>query len=236
MINTTNEPIILSCIYIHPNRFNVAHRLLNNSLFTRYNSVPLILCEDFNARSPIWHDRRTNGNGTYLLELLTIHDNIVHNNAVPTCRLDNHHSLAMNICYELWSETGPQLTCHTFDHKGIGFNVSSGNEFILSTITSTWKFNESYADWVMFTESIVTVTSSIRTLIINANNNDDIDLIVDKISDLMLEAAYRSLSTRSNRPHSFSSIDWWNNELEFTSATYSTGDDQESVIQHFLRD
>ena len=79
-LNTWNNEIILSNFFIRPKGLKDVHIDFISSLLNFYKNQPLVICGDFNARSPVWFDKITNGNGFYFQEILNQFDLLIHNN------------------------------------------------------------------------------------------------------------------------------------------------------------
>ncbi|OTF74801.1 hypothetical protein BLA29_005566, partial [Euroglyphus maynei] len=86
LIQTKHRYLVLVNIYIHSNSFGVIHQNFFTSLLSTYSNLPIILCGDFNARNPYWHDVVTNRNGYMFKEVIDNHNLIVINNKSKTCR------------------------------------------------------------------------------------------------------------------------------------------------------
>ncbi|UYV64580.1 hypothetical protein LAZ67_3001242, partial [Cordylochernes scorpioides] len=80
---------------------------------------------------------------------------------------------------------------------------------------STWKFSEKKADWSRFSNTIS--KQEVRRLendVKKVERETDIDMVVDRLSDIILEAAYQSLEVKSSNFTFDTGIKWWNKELE----------------------
>ncbi|UYV62957.1 hypothetical protein LAZ67_2002616, partial [Cordylochernes scorpioides] len=182
-----------------------------------FESTPLVLCGDFNSRHPVWFDRITNSNGYKMQPIINEYNLFIHNNKTPTCRnksiidltISNRHSLKL---VNNWQTL--ELT-NISDHVTVSFDINVNLDITNNQQKSTWKFSEKKADWSLFSNTIS--KQEVRRLendIKKVEKETDIDMVVDRLTDIILEAAYQSLEVKSSNFTFDTGIKWWNKELE----------------------
>ncbi|UYV70254.1 hypothetical protein LAZ67_7002290 [Cordylochernes scorpioides] len=97
----------------------------------------------------------------------------------------------------------------------VSFDINVNLDITNNQQKSTWKFSEKKADWSLFSNTIS--KQEVRRLendIKKVEKETDIDMVVDRLTDIILEAAYQSLEVKSSNFTFDTGIKWWNKELE----------------------
>lgn len=216
-LQTHNNQIVLSNFYIHPNSLNDCHINFINSLLHTYKNQPILICGDFNARSQIWYDKCTNGNGFKLQNIFNDHDLLIHNNSSFTCRESSIIDLTISNrhAHKYIANWITSSLSQISDHVAISYHIYiSSDTFTYGISPSTWKFQEFNADWTKFTNSFhMEQLDKINLFLVDSCTPTDIDKAISHLTSTFKEAAYKSLNTKSNSsfPHQ---TNWWNKELE----------------------
>ncbi|UYV67441.1 hypothetical protein LAZ67_5000616 [Cordylochernes scorpioides] len=211
--------IVIANIYIHPNSMAAFHIQFISEILEAFGQLPIILCGDFNSRHPLWFDSTTNKNGYILKSIIEEQNLFVHNLKIPTCRnasiidltISNKHSIGL---IHNWRTSALSVTS---DHLAILFDIFNMiNLANNNRQTSTWKFREKSANWTKFAESIspsdlLDLNSASKHIV----NCEDIDNVVIKLTNLVIEAAYSSLDVKHHTSiNTTTSKNWWNKELQ----------------------
>ncbi|UYV76646.1 K02A2.6-like [Cordylochernes scorpioides] len=211
--------IVIANIYIHPNSMAAFHIQFISEILEAFGQLPIILCGDFNSRHPLWFDSTTNKNGYILKSIIEEQNLFVHNLKIPTCRnssiidltISNKHSIGL---IHNWRTSALSVTS---DHLAILFDIFNMiNLANNNRQTSTWKFREKSANWTKFAESIspsdlLDLNSASKHIV----NCEDIDNVVNKLTNLVIEAAYSSLDVKHHTSiNTTTSKNWWNKELQ----------------------
>ncbi|UYV84719.1 hypothetical protein LAZ67_X003190 [Cordylochernes scorpioides] len=190
-----------------------------SEILEAFGQLPIILCGDFNSRHPLWFDSTTNKNGYILKSIIEEQNLFVHNLKIPTCRnasiidltISNKHSIGL---IHNWRTSALSVTS---DHLAILFDIFNMiNLANNNRQTSTWKFREKSANWTKFAESIspsdlLDLNSASKHIV----NCEDIDNVVNKLTNLVIEAAYSSLDVKHHTSiNTTTSKNWWNKELQ----------------------
>ncbi|KAI2800448.1 hypothetical protein BLOT_012954 [Blomia tropicalis] len=218
LINTKYLQIAVSNFYIHPRELNDTHIEFMSSMIRFYKKQPLIMCGDFNARSPLWFDNITNGNGFKLQDIFNLFELLIHNNRSPTCRGASIIDLTFTnkLAHRLITNWKTQEISQISDHCAISFDITLWNDkFVINNQFSTWKFNEKNANWSLFKDSFLSVDiNNIDLQINNVRNTNDIDNCVYQLSALIKDSAYQALATKDSKFPLSSNFNWWNTELD----------------------
>ncbi|UYV60670.1 hypothetical protein LAZ67_1001817, partial [Cordylochernes scorpioides] len=211
--------IVIANIYIQPNSMAAFHIQFISEILEAFGQLPIILCGDFNSRHPLWFDSTTNKNGYILKSIIEEQNLFVHNLKIPTCRnasiidltISNKHSIGL---IHNWRTSALSVTS---DHLAILFDIFNMiNLANNNRQTSTWKFREKSANWTKFAESIspsdlLDLNSASKHIV----NCEDIDNVVNKLTNLVIEAAYSSLDVKHHTSiNTTTSKNWWNKELD----------------------
>ncbi|UYV71416.1 hypothetical protein LAZ67_8003077 [Cordylochernes scorpioides] len=190
-----------------------------SEILEAFGQLPIILCGDFNSRHPLWFDSTTNKNGYILKSIIEEQNLFVHNLKIPTCRnasiidltISNKNSIGL---IHNWRTSALSVTS---DHLAILFDIFNMiNLANNNRQTSTWKFREKSANWTKFAESIspsdlLDLNSASKHIV----NCEDIDNVVNKLTNLVIEAAYSSLDVKHHTSiNTTTSKNWWNKELQ----------------------
>ncbi|UYV74565.1 hypothetical protein LAZ67_12000152 [Cordylochernes scorpioides] len=101
------------------------------------------------------------------------------------------------------------------DHVTVSFDINVNLDITNNQQKSTWKFSEKKADWSLFSTTIS--KQEVRRLendIKKVEKDTDIDMVVDRLTDIIQEAAHQSLEVKSSNFNFDTGIKWWNKELE----------------------
>ncbi|UYV68908.1 hypothetical protein LAZ67_6001596 [Cordylochernes scorpioides] len=141
----------------------------------------------------------------------------IHNNKIPTCHnkskidltISNRHSLKLVNNWQTFELT------KISDHVTVSFDINVNLDITNNQQKSTWKFSEKKADWSLFSNTIS--KQEVRRLqndIKKVEKETDIDMVVERLTDIILEAAYQSLEVKSSNFTFDTGIKWLNKELE----------------------
>ncbi|UYV79312.1 hypothetical protein LAZ67_17002102 [Cordylochernes scorpioides] len=123
--------------------------------------------------------------------------------------ISNRHSLKLVNNWQTFELT------NISDHVTVSFDINVNLDITNNQQKSTWKFSEKKADWSLFSNTIS--KQEVRRLendVKKVERETDIDMVVDRLSDIILEAAYQSLEVKSSNFTFDTGIKWWNKELE----------------------
>lgn len=213
-VHAANQPIILANFYIHPNKMSQVHLTLLQSLVDTYSSSPLILCGDFNARSPVWFNEVYNSNGFKLEKFVVENELTIHNNQNNTCRDSSIVDLTITNAqaHHLISHWSTSSVTSLADHSSICFSVV--DHFQSYRATSTWKFREDNVEWENFVSAIsLDQVEQLKALTSNIASARNVDFVVKRLTELITHAANNSLKAKGSGRRPYSSV-WWSQELD----------------------
>ena len=220
-----NSSLIVSNAYIEPNSLTTEHINLLVKIINTHKNQPLIVAGDFNSRHPLWHDNTANPQGIALSDLINDFELDIHNNKEPTCITTNGSSiidltLTNNKATPRISNWYTSKQSNTiFDHVSIMFTYQAQFSIPKKTIHSTYKFNESLADWQKFINHVNTNITQLNISINNIHTADQIDSCSLQFTKMIQEAAYQSIPTKKqNKPHR-NHTPWWDTSLRLMQIT-----------------
>ncbi|UYV82322.1 hypothetical protein LAZ67_21001704 [Cordylochernes scorpioides] len=135
---------------------DTCHVQFLDKLIKNFNTNPLILAGDFNARSQMWFENIINQNGRRLQPIIDFHNMLIHNNRNKTCRGLSIIDLTITNSHAHVLVNGRKtlnLSLIT-DHHAISFDISLETESLLQENNSTWYFQEKRANWQKYEQAI----------------------------------------------------------------------------------
>lgn len=220
-VHYLNREIIMCSIYLPPNCTIQPFLRHIERILDEYKDLPILLFGDYNSMHSRWLCRSDTTRGRRLLEFTVNNALTIFNTPEPSYRhldgrsshidllLANQHAVPLitswkQLPFSVYADHSPQIA------------VIGGLQTQLPrSQLSTWKFSERDVDWGMFVDSFdPTEIDALIDHSINCNSKSDVDFCVQSLSDLVIEAAYKSLPIKkppSNR--SFSRKVWWDQEV-----------------------
>ena len=216
-VSCDGRNVIVANVYIQPDQLNETHMKFLNDLSTDYSAYPLIICGDFNSRSPVWFDNKTNHNGAIFRTIFTQTDLILQNDKTHTCVTHNGSSLidltlanshATGSIYEWRVRCLSTIT----DHRAIIFQMDLSNNLpVLGKSRSNWAFSENNADWTKFSTDFENRFQKMNLTDMTSRTKIDDD--IKAISDQLIESAYATLRCNS-KPTMIKRTPVWSKEVE----------------------
>ena len=215
-VSCHGKAIIVANFYIPPNQLNDSHINFLTNLSSTFSSHPLVVCGDFNSRSPVWHDNKTNQNGARFKGIFNQTDLVLQNDKSHTCFTHNGSSLidlTMTNSHATGSILRWRVECLSTitDHRAIHFQIDLRNNLpVIDKRLSNWAFSEKNADWEDFSTNFQNRFCNIE--LADEESEAAIDENIKAFSELLVESAYSTL--RCNKKSTPSRNTVWSKEVE----------------------
>lgn len=177
---------------------------------------PFILLGDFNSRNHIWGSHTTDTRGKILEKIVDKENLIVINNGDPTrININTGSFTAIDLTLACPSlapllEWKVDTNVCSSDHWPILIKMRNRNDNQNTTVSTKWNLRN--PDWKFFQDLFINKLKDVHF-------NDDIDPLVNEITDLITSTALTSLG-QIFYSGKRKSVPWWNNQCESAIKKY----------------
>ena len=195
-------PFLLVSIYIPPNTNISSHINILKQILESHNNEHIIISGDINSSHKLWNSKINSSRGNTIVNLISEFDLTLYSTTHPSYIHQDGRSSYIDIT--LTNTLQRNIVSNFSQHNHLIHSDHSLQKITLYnckpsqlTQTTTWVFSEKEANWNFFTEQFSQKDIySLNTEISKIQNNEQIDKVIDTFSNIIMDAAYKSLTKK----------------------------------------